>query len=121
MYCEIYLFDAPYHIDRAFDYACAPGVELGSVVRVPFGKANKLRLGVVTRLKDNSSGADNIKPVHSVVSYSATTSAPSSVRSQIKREIVLFSALRFQLINTLKYVHSLGATSSVSPVHLTTG
>ena len=67
MFCEIYLLDAPYHIDRAFDYVCLPDLRVGSIVKVPFGKANTLRLGVVSRLKDFSEG-NNIKPVHSVIS-----------------------------------------------------
>ena len=44
MYCEVYILDAPYHIDRAFDYLATPDVERGSIVRVPFGRADKLRL-----------------------------------------------------------------------------
>ncbi len=69
MYCEVYLFDAPYHIDRPFDYLCSEDTVLGSIVRVPFGKADKLRLGVITRLKDTpdkESSAVEIKPVHTV-------------------------------------------------------
>ena len=65
MYCEVYLFDAPYHIDRPFDYYTEGEVSLGCIVKVPFGRQNNLRLGVVTRLKENTDG-DNIKPVHSV-------------------------------------------------------
>ncbi len=65
MFCEVYLFDAPYHIDRAFDYSCDSEVNVGAIVKVPFGKANRLRLGVVTKVKDTVSGA-GIKPVHQV-------------------------------------------------------
>ena len=66
MYAEVYIFDAPYHIDRAFDYSFDTGVLRGSIVRVPFGKANRLRLGVVTAVKETTDG-ENIKPVHSVL------------------------------------------------------
>lgn len=66
MYCEVYILDAPYHIDRAFDYLATPDVERGSIVRVPFGRADKLRLGVVVSVKSEAGGA-NIKPVHSVL------------------------------------------------------
>ena len=52
MFCEVYLLDTPYHIDRPFDYSCAPGLSVGNIVRVPFGKSGKTRLGVVTRVKD---------------------------------------------------------------------
>ena len=65
MFCEVYLLDAPYHIDRPFDYSCDDSVTVGSLVDVPFGKANAKRSGVVVRLKSSSDG-ENIKPVHSV-------------------------------------------------------
>ncbi len=65
MFCEVYLFDAPYHIDRPFDYLCDDSLTVGSIVRVPFGRANKLRNAVVVRIKDTADGA-NIKPVHTV-------------------------------------------------------
>ncbi len=66
MFCEVYLFDAPYHIDCAFDYFFTENVTRGAIVKVPFGKANSLRYGVVTAIKEFSNG-ENIKPVHSVV------------------------------------------------------
>ena len=66
MFCEVYLFDAPYHIDRPFDYLCDDSLTVGSIVRVPFGRANKLRNAVVVRIKDTADGA-NIKPVHTVL------------------------------------------------------
>ena len=72
MLCEVYLLDVPYHLDRAFDYIAADGVCPGSIVRVPFGRANNLRYGVVTALKEDGGASVtegvNIKPVHSVVS-----------------------------------------------------
>lgn len=70
MYCEVYLLDVPYHLDRPFDYLAIDGVSRGSIVRVPFGRADRLRYGVVVALKDSlaeATGASiNIKPVHSV-------------------------------------------------------
>ena len=73
MYCEVYLTDAPYHIDRPFDYECREDLKRGSLVRVPFGRNNNLRTAVVYSLKQQSDG-DNIKPVHSVLTsrYSLT-------------------------------------------------
>ena len=65
MICEVYLLDVPYHIDRPFDYSAIHGAKVGSIVKVPFGRANKLRLGVITRFKE-ASEEENIKPVHSV-------------------------------------------------------
>ncbi len=67
MYCEVYLFDVPYHIDRPFDYSCGDNVRAGSIVKVPFGRADKLRIGAVVKLKESAEG-DNIKPVHTVLS-----------------------------------------------------
>ncbi|MBR2466442.1 MAG: primosomal protein N' [Clostridia bacterium] len=73
MYCEVYLTDAPYAIDRPFDYECPTDVSLGNIVKVPFGRNNRYRTAVVVALKDSSDG-ENIKPVHSVLSsrYSLT-------------------------------------------------
>ena len=62
MYCEVYLFDAPYHIDRPFDYFSAEPISVGDVVRVPFGRANSSRLAVVTKVKDSSDG-EGIKSI----------------------------------------------------------
>ena len=72
MYCEIYIFDAPYHIDRPFDYFCPEPIERGAIVRVPFGRPNKfgqsrLRLGVVSAVKEKADGDFEIKPIHSVL------------------------------------------------------
>lgn len=66
MYCEVYLFDAPYHIDRPFDYSCDDSVRVGDLVKVPFGRANNLRFGVVSRIKGDTEG-EGVKPVHSIL------------------------------------------------------
>ena len=67
MYCEVYLLDAPYNIDRPFDYLTGADIPLGSIVKVPFGRANNLRLGVVYKHKDAPDGDPKyVKPVHSV-------------------------------------------------------
>ncbi len=65
MLCEVYLLDVPYHIDKPFDYSCEDGIRRGDIVKVPFGKSNSLRLGVVTLIKEGDAG-EGIKPVHSV-------------------------------------------------------
>ena len=67
MYCEVYIFDAPYHVDRAFDYILPQDAVVGSIVRVPFGGANRHRLGVITAIKDSTDCAHSLKPVHSVL------------------------------------------------------
>ena len=66
MFCKVYLFDAPYHIDCPFDYTAGENVRVGDIVKVPFGRANKLRYGVVAGLSECAEG-ENIKPVHSIV------------------------------------------------------
>ncbi len=73
MYCEVYLFDAPYHIDRPFDYLCTDDLKPGDVVKVPFGRTNHLRLAVVTNVKD-SCDADGVKSVHSRLDESISLS-----------------------------------------------
>ena len=64
MLCEVYLLDVPYHLDRPFDYECSDDMTVGAIVKVPFGKIDKLRYGVVVKLKDEAP-AEKIKPVHS--------------------------------------------------------
>jgi primosomal protein N' (replication factor Y) len=67
VFCEIYILDAPYHIDRAFDYALTLPIEVGGIVKVPFGKNNSLRLGVITRVKE-STEEKTVKPLDSSLS-----------------------------------------------------
>ena len=68
MFCEVYILDAPYHIDRPFDYLWIDGVKVGDIVRVPFGRSNNLRLAVVSCIKSQpQDDGINIKPVHSTV------------------------------------------------------
>ena len=68
MFCEVYLLDAPYHIDRPFDYSCSENTVCGSIVRIPFGRST--RLGVVTRVKESSTVKDgvSVKDILSVTS-----------------------------------------------------
>ncbi len=67
MFCEVYLLDVPYHLDRPFDYAASEGVAVGSIVKVPFGRTNNQRYAVVTAIKDTSdTPPELIKVVRSV-------------------------------------------------------
>ena len=68
MFCEVYLLDAPYHIDRPFDYSCGSDTVPGNIVRVPFGRST--RLGVVTRTKESAELSEGItvKGIISVIS-----------------------------------------------------
>ena len=68
MIAKIYILDTPYHVDRPFDYTAVSGVLRGSIVRVPFGRADKLRLGVVTEvLSPGEASPVKLKMVHSLV------------------------------------------------------
>lgn len=64
---KIYILDAPYSLDRPFDYIALPGQRVGELVRVPFGKTNRLRLGIVTDLTEETVEGLSVKPVHSTV------------------------------------------------------
>ena len=64
---EIYILDSPYHVDRPFDYLLSEDIPVGSIVRVPFGKRDTLRQGILVRLKSETDGrAAVLKSVHSV-------------------------------------------------------
>ena len=69
MYCEVYLFDAPYHIDRPFDYFCPDHVRAGDLVKVPFGRANAYRYGIVRAVKLGVEDLTHIKEIHSVLNH----------------------------------------------------
>ena len=75
MLLEVFILDAPYHLDRPFDYFSPdPLITPGSFVKVPFGKANRLRDGIVTRVKDGEL-AEGIKTVHSIAYEAFSLSA----------------------------------------------
>ena len=65
MLCRVHILDAPYHLDRPFDYFAEDAVRCGDLVRVPFGKSNSTRLGIVISVTDEPAG-EGIKPVLSV-------------------------------------------------------
>ena len=70
-YARVYLLDAPYAIDRAFDYfipsSMRQATTRGCFVTVPFGKGNRSRLGVVTELNERIElNASMVKPLLSV-------------------------------------------------------
>ena len=70
-YVGVYLLDAPFAIDRVYDYA-VPGslcdvVHRGSFVTVPFGNANRKHLALVVECK-HSSPYPRVKPVLAVSS-----------------------------------------------------
>ena len=69
MYYAVCLFDVPYHIDRFFDYSSDLELSAGTIVRLPFGRQNRLRFGVVMKkLEKPETDERLIKPIHSVFS-----------------------------------------------------
>ena len=69
-YAGVYLLDAPYHIDREYAYylpvPLAGTVQVGGIVAVPFGSANRRSYAVVTSLAEQSE-MDKLKPVLAVL------------------------------------------------------
>ena len=71
-YAGIHLLDSPYFLDVAFDYyipsALRGKVDVGDFVVVPFGNANKKRLGLAVSIKDKPERQDTVcKPICDVV------------------------------------------------------
>ncbi len=70
-YARVYLLDNPYFLDKAFEYFIPPELRgqigEGDFVTVPFGTANRKKLGLVTGLCDSPERADiSCKPIVSV-------------------------------------------------------
>jgi len=74
MFCEVYILDAPYHIDRPFDYSTLDTIPKGTPVKVPFGRGDRLRLGIAVGMKESCDAPERAKPVHTVMDgrYSLT-------------------------------------------------
>jgi len=70
-YARVYLLDAPFCIDKLYDYYIPPElrdkVRKGCFVSLPFGGGNRQRIAVVFELSENSD-TKVTKPIHSVVS-----------------------------------------------------
>ena len=70
MFVKVYILDAPYAIDRPFDYlypeTLTGQIRHGSLVTVPFGVQNRHRRGVVTEIVEQSENS-KVKPVHAVL------------------------------------------------------
>lgn len=68
-YAGVYLLDAPYAIDKPYDYLVSEAwedrVTPGRFVAVPFGGGNRHRFGVVVSLAEQSD-VTNVKPILSV-------------------------------------------------------
>ena len=70
-YARVYLLDAPFCIDRIYDYyiphEMREKVAKGSFVSIPFGGGNRQKLGVVFDISETTE-ANNPKPIREVVS-----------------------------------------------------
>lgn len=62
----VHILDAPYHIDREYTYYYDGDVSVGDFVLVPFGKANKKKIALVTSV-GSCEDYSSIKPVDSRV------------------------------------------------------
>lgn len=66
LYAQVRIINAPYHIDKAYTYhlpiELENKVQVGSVVVVPFGGANKQKNAVVTAITDKTD-CKNTKPI----------------------------------------------------------
>ena len=77
LYAWVYLLDAPYSLDRAFEYYIPPelrgNIAKGDLVTVPFGTANRKKLGIVTELSSAPENEKiNYKPLISVCDKSTS-------------------------------------------------
>ena len=73
-YAGIHLLDNPYFLDNAFDYFIPPElsgrISLGDFVMVPFGNANRKRMGLVVSLKEQPDNKEvGCKPILSVCDH----------------------------------------------------
>ena len=79
-YAGIHLLDNPYFIDNAYDYYIPPvfrgKIATGDFVSVPFGTANKRRVGLVCSLKDAPDNKKTeCKPIAGILDKSASLSS----------------------------------------------
>ena len=55
-YAGVYLLDAPFSLDREYDYMIPEGINItpGDFVGLPFGNGNRRRIALVTSIKDTT-------------------------------------------------------------------
>ena len=71
VYAGVYLLDAPFQIDREYDYRIPEGMEIapGDFLSVPFGSGNRRMIALCTAVRDSSdTPEDKLKPVAGVCS-----------------------------------------------------
>ena len=59
-YAGVYLLDAPFSLDREYDYLIPEGINVtpGDFVGLPFGNGNRRRIALVTSVKDTTDVPD---------------------------------------------------------------
>ena len=65
-YAGVYLLDAPFSLDREYDYLIPEGVNItpGDFVGLPFGNGNRRRIALVTSIKDTTDVPEGkVKPI----------------------------------------------------------
>ena len=70
-FAKVYLLDAPFCIDRPYDYFIPPelreAIDAGMFVSVPFGNGNRPKIAIISELSDTAD-AEKTKPILSTVS-----------------------------------------------------
>lgn len=77
MYAGVYLLDAPFSIDREYDYRIPEGhnVRPGCFLGVPFGNGNRRALALCTSVREETRTPQNkLKPIFAVISDISLTS-----------------------------------------------
>ena len=65
-YAGVYLLDAPFSLDREYDYLIPEGINItpGDFVGLPFGNGNRRRIALVTSIKDTTDVPEGkVKPI----------------------------------------------------------
>lgn len=76
MYAGVYLLDAPYAIDREYDYRIPEGqaVRQGNFLSVPFGNGNRRALALCTSVREETKTPQGkLKPIFAVLSEISLT------------------------------------------------
>ena len=93
-YAGVYILDAPYFLDRVYDYflpsELRESVCVGSFVTVPFGNANRRQLAVVALLAHAPATAGiDCKPIDSICHEKLTLSEEQLALCHFMREQLL--------------------------------
>ena len=71
-YAGVYLLDAPFSLDREYDYLIPEGINItpGDFVGLPFGNGNRRRIALVTSIKDTTDVPEGkVKPILAITMH----------------------------------------------------